>query len=81
MNMSANGVNSANTQLMNNYNNTAAQKAQQAGAFFGAWHVAGYLGGFARQSKTHIHKQLGIGAKMEAKSAINPVATNSYTNV
>lgn len=36
MNMAANGVTAANNQLMNNYNNTAAQKAQQAGAFYGA---------------------------------------------
>ena len=42
MNMSANGVNNANNQLMNNYNNTAAQKAQQAGSFFSA---AGAIGG------------------------------------
>lgn len=42
MNNAFNGVNSANTQLMNNYNNTAAQKAQQAGSFFGA---AGAIGG------------------------------------
>ena len=42
MNMAAQGVDNANTQLMNNYNNTAAQKAQQAGAFFGA---AGAIGG------------------------------------
>lgn len=41
MNMAANGVDNANNQLMNNYNNTAAQKAQQAGAFFGA---AGAIG-------------------------------------
>lgn len=47
MNMAANGVDNANNQLMNNYNNTAAQKAQQAGAFFGAaGGIAGqYLGG------------------------------------
>ena len=42
MNNAFNGVNSANNQLMNNYNNTAAQKAQQAGSFFGA---AGAIGG------------------------------------
>ena len=41
MNMAANGVDNANNQLINNYNNTAAQKAQQAGAFFGA---AGAIG-------------------------------------
>ena len=33
MNMAANGVDNANNQLINNYNNAAAQKAQQAGAF------------------------------------------------
>ena len=56
MNMSANGVNSANTQLMNNYNNTAAQKAQQAGAFFGAaGNVAGqYLGGLSAAQSPNI---------------------------
>lgn len=56
MNMSANGVNSANTQLMNNYNNTAAQKAQQAGAFFGAAGAIGaqYLDGLSAAQSPNI---------------------------
>ena len=33
MNMSANGVNNANTQLMNNYHNAAAQKLNKQGVF------------------------------------------------
>ena len=37
MNMSANGVNSANTQLMNNYNNTAAQKLNKQVRFWCNW--------------------------------------------
>jgi len=56
MNMAANGVNSANTQLMNNYNNTAAQKAQQAGAFFGAAGAIGaqYLNGLSAAQSPNI---------------------------
>jgi hypothetical protein len=52
MNMAAQGVDSANNQLMNNYNNTAAQKAQEAGSFFGgAGVLAGqYLGGLGGTS-------------------------------
>ena len=77
MNMSANGVNSANTQLMNNYNNTAAQKAQQAGAFFGAaGNVAGqYLGGLSAASQNTYPQATGLGQNgIPLKSAINPVA-------
>lgn len=49
MNMSANNVNQSNSELMSNYNNTAAQKAQQAGSLFGAaGGIAGqYLGGLS----------------------------------
>ena len=56
MNMAAQGVDNANTQLMNNYNNTAAQKAQQAGAFFGAaGGIAGqYLGGLSAAQSPNI---------------------------
>ena len=75
--MSANGVNSANTQLMNNYNNTAAQKAQQAGAFFGAaGNVAGqYLGGLSAASPSTYQQATGLGQYgIPLKSAINPVA-------
>lgn len=42
MNMAANEVTNANNTLMNNYNNTAAQKTQQAGALFG---MAGTVAG------------------------------------
>ncbi|WP_297925908.1 hypothetical protein, partial [uncultured Agitococcus sp.] len=47
MNMSAQGVTQANNQLMNNYNNTAAQKKQQAGSLFDVAGAIGaqYLGG------------------------------------
>ncbi len=44
MNMAANEVTNANNTLMNNYNNTAAQKAAQAGALFG---MAGTVAGMA----------------------------------
>ena len=78
MNMSANDVNSANTQLMNNYNNTAAQKAQQAGAFFGAaGGIAGqYLGGLSA-AKTGTSPQafgMGVDNISPLRSAINPTA-------
>ena len=49
MNMAANGVDNANNQLINNYNNAAAQKAhKRQGRFFGAAGAIGaqYLNGF-----------------------------------
>ena len=39
MNMSANGVNSAQHQLMNNYNNTAAQKLNKQVRFWFSWQM------------------------------------------
>ena len=84
MNMSANGVNSANTQLMNNYNNTAAQKAQQAGAFLGrlVLLVVKYLRWFKCSKVNAFHKQLALG-KMASlqKQPINSIVDNSYTKI
>lgn len=77
MNMAAQGIDNANNQLMNNYNNTAAQKAQQAGAFFGtAGNIAGqYLGGLSAASPITYPKATGLGQDgIPLKSAINPVA-------
>lgn len=78
MNNAFNGVNSANTQLMNNYNNTAAQKAQQAGALFSAaGNIAGqYLGGLSA-AKTGTSPQafgMGVDNISPLRSAINPTA-------
>lgn len=78
MNMAANGVDNANNQLMNNYNNTAAQKAQQAGAFFGAAGAIGgqYLNGLSA-AKTGTSPQafgMGVDNISPLRSAINPTA-------
>ena len=78
MNMAAQGVDNANTQLMNNYNNTAAQKAQQAGAFFGAaGGIAGqYLGGLSAAKAGTSPQAFGMGVDniSPLRSAINPTA-------
>jgi hypothetical protein len=78
MNNAFNGVNSANNQLINNYNNTAAQKAQQAGSFFGAAGAIGgqYLSGLSA-AKTGTSPQafgMGVDNISPLRSAINPTA-------
>lgn len=81
MNMSANGVNSANNQLMNNYNNKAAQKAQEAGQFFGlAGGIAGqYLGGLGSPTTTQPPTPTGLGQYgyplRSAQNVVQPMPT------
>lgn len=78
MNMAANGVDNANNQLINNYNNAAAQKAQQAGAFFGAAGAIGgqYLSGLSAAKAGTSPQAFGMGVDniSPLRSAINPTA-------
>lgn len=75
MNLGASEVNNANNTLMNNYNNTAAQKSAQAGAFFGmAGQAAGMgLAGMGKTTPTAVAQTSGVPTTNVAPS---PVYTN-----
>jgi hypothetical protein len=80
MNNAFDGVNNANNQLMNNYNNKAAQKAQEAGGFFGAaGSLAGqYLGGLGGAQAPNIQTS-GIPTR-NVQPYNRPVPTPSSNN-
>lgn len=81
MNLAAGEVTNANNQLMNNYNNAAAQKAAQAGALFGAAGTAAGIGlsGGGSPTTSMATQTNTVPPLLAARSATTPAYTSPQT--